>query len=253
MNRVVGISPSILLVCVVGFGACGCLGRHDITMVANFPRIEGIVAASPTPGVYGFADFDRASTGSGNKPFHDKIPVAGFFGPIPFEAEGQAIALSIGNGTNFEFHGLLGSKLCLEDPDYSTDSRFCPGSVARGKIMKKQGENTVFVEEGWAYVWANPSHTRADSDWVAGGTKGSGFALEIVGDNLHRIYFLSGTEAWYACPPDGDEIPWTTPNQYINVNENCDFDGPHDIDDYNTPDHIRRFAEELPKMTTLIP
>ena len=74
-----------------------------------------------------------------------------------------------------------------------------------------------------------------------------------MGDNLHRIYSLSGTEAWYACPPDGDEIPWTTPNEYINVQPGCVIDGPHDIDDNNTPDHIRRFAEELPKMTTLIP
>lgn len=244
MNRVVGISPSVFLMCVVGSVACGCQAP---------PIIQGIVAESPTPGVYGFAAFDRAHTDFWKTPFSDKIPVAGLFGPIPFEAEEQAIVLSISEGAHHKSHGLLGSKLCLKDPDFSTEPRFCAGSVARGKLKKIHGQNTVFVEEGWAYVWANPSHTRADSDWVAGGTKGSGFALEIVDDTLHRIYFLSGTEAWYRCPPDGDEIPWTTPNEYINVYAGCVIDGPHDIGALAPNDPVRRFSEELPKMTTLIP
>ncbi len=45
------------------------------------------------------------------------------------------------------------------------------------------------LQEGWVFVWSNPSLAVAKSGWISGGAEGSVMAIEIEDEHTQRVYF----------------------------------------------------------------
>jgi len=193
-------------------------------------RIMGVVSepATPTdPRNYAFASLDKVALGSDSLPARNRLPLATAEGvPEPLEVREEAVSLEIlqRHPATHRFHVLFGPKLCTSSP---TSSVFCPDKKGSGWVERYEGSHadykgvmTFHLQEGWVFVWSNPSQAVAKSEWIIGATEGSVMALEIVDPDTQRVYFDEGTRATVACEIPGNtsgKRSTTTARQVIEV------------------------------------
>ena len=143
---------------------------------------------TPTdPRTYAFASLDKVALGTEARPVRALLPLVTPDGVAELlEVRGEAVKIEIlqRRPTTRMYNVLLGPRLCTGS---STVPVFCPdemgsGWVERydGKHAEYRGEMTFHLQEGWAFVWSNPSVAVAKTDWVIGATEGSTIAIEIV-------------------------------------------------------------------------
>lgn len=194
-------------------------------------EIDGMVSKSRTSGEYSFSDFKRSRTvGTGGKSFRQSLRPP--FPPV-IETE-QVVKLHVTGGPNHEsynYNALLGA---LGHPVHAAAGSVKPYT---GPVVRHKNAPVLHLEQGWAFLWTNPSEAVAATKWVVGATEGSTMVVEIVDDTKERVYFLEGKQATVTCNKAGTSttpIPFgsTDHGKYIDVTydqNDCEFSAKKDI------------------------
>ncbi len=220
----------LFVIALMPISLFGCRATFSFGQLAL--TTAGVVGeSSKTPGKYVLGDLTKTRVPQGSLRI---VPPLHLQHPLRTEEVVKATVFQVVGGNTYHYNVLLGPKLC---PD--TGPRLC-GNTAKGSVKEPpvgaphQGAPAFHLDQGWAFLWTNPSVAVAKTKWVIGATCGSTMVVQIVDATEERVFFLEGKDVKVTClmPGSTKSVTLNTVGEYFKIEEeknDCKFNGPYKI------------------------
>ncbi len=110
------------------------------------------------------------------------------------EINGKPPAVPVARGSEMASRDIIVMEVARTTADRDEDFTMlfgrpfdAPHQAALGKF---DNEGTFILSVGWIFLWGDAP--MAKTEWGAAGADGTTIAIEVVGDELHRYYYVKG-------------------------------------------------------------
>jgi len=179
---------TLSVVAITSAGICGCrtAGRLDLT-------ITSVSAESSIPGEYACGDLGHLRVDG------KSVQSALSFSPRQLLETDQVVKLAVFQPPQVNYEVLVGADLTS-------------GEIGEAWIVNS--DPSVYVANGWAYVWGRDA--AAETKWVSVIPDGTTFAVQVVDENHHRVYFIDGSALRVTCKyGSGGTATLNTPDTFV--------------------------------------